>query len=102
MPIFGDGPIFAQVAEKHLHARGAFDGITDKLIGLGIEFTLIVSGEQLGVADNHAKRFLQVMRCRIGDVFEILVESQQHLAGFGHILDRQEESGRRRRLFAAA
>jgi len=84
-------PILAQVLQQRFHPQGALYRISEKLIGLPVEFALILSCQQLRVADHHAQRFLQVVGSRVGDMLELFVYLQQQVFRLGNVIYRKKD-----------
>ena len=54
-----------------LHPNGAFNHVTDVVVGVGAELTPVRLGEELGEAAHHAERLLQVMGGDVGELLEL-------------------------------
>ena len=65
--------IVQKLIDEHLHPLGAFDSVADVFSSIPVQFVRVFQGQKLCEAGHRAQRFLQIMRCQIGESLEVLV-----------------------------
>ena len=71
-----DARVGQQVVDQCLHPPRAVDRVADVAVGALVELATVAAREELGVADDHPQRLLEVVRGDVGELLELGVRTR--------------------------